>query len=295
MKNIKTFISLTLALLITVWGSRQVVSQSANQIPEVEQTSEVVLISEVEWSPLNPARGDQSPGAGTLWGDRTDSGASGFLVEFKEGFSSPPHIHNVTYRGVVINGLIHNDDPNAEKMWLPAGSFWTQPAGGVHITAANDTSTLAYIEIEEAPYLVLPTEEAFVSDDKPINVDESNIVWLDASNFTGVDRLAMSASVNEAKVAFLWGNPQKDELNGTLIKLPPGFNGKIQSSSSTFRAVVIQGRPQYQALGTREKKTLEPGSYFGSKGETVHQISSAVGEESIIYVRVDGKFDVTPT
>jgi len=89
----------------------------------------VVVPTGIEWGYLNPARGDASPRAGALWGDRTTTGASGFLVEFSDGFSSPPHIHNVSYRGIVLLGLIHNDDPGAAAMWMPAGSYWTQPAG----------------------------------------------------------------------------------------------------------------------------------------------------------------------
>ena len=286
MRNIRTFLLLALALFVTVWGSAQVASQSIAPKPEVEPTSQVVLTSEVEWGPLNPARGDQSPRAGTLWGDRTGLGPSGFLGEFVDGFSSPPHIHNITYRGVVISGTIHNDDPNAKKMWLPTGSFWTQPAGGVHITAAEGSNNLAYIEIEEGPYLVLPTEKAFSSDNKPINVDASNIVW--------IDQPGMPASANGSKVAFLWGNPQNDRLYGTLVKLPAGFTGKIRSHGSTFRAVVIQGQPQYQVTSETDVKTLVPGSYFSSMGESVHQVSSKAREESIIYVRTDGKFDVIP-
>jgi quercetin dioxygenase-like cupin family protein len=146
---------------------------------------------------------------------------------------------------------------------------------------------VAYIEIDKGPYLVLPPKEAFDRRERPINVDASNIVW--------VDPPGAPASANGPKVAFLWGNPQDDQLNGTLVKLPAGFTGKIHSHGSTFRAVVIQGRPQYQVPGKSDVKTLEPGSYFGSKGESVHQISSKAGEESIIYLRTDGKYDVIPT
>ncbi len=251
-----------------------------------EAPVDVVLTSEVKWEPLNPARGDKSPRAGTLWGDRNGTGPTGFLVEFVDGFSSPPHIHNVSYRGVVISGLIHNDDPGAADMWLPTGSFWTQPKGEVHITAAKGSTNVAYIEIEQGPYLVLPTEEAFDSGERPVNVDASNIVW--------IDQPGIPASADGPKVAFLWGNPQDDQLNGTLVKLPAGFTGKIDSHGSTFRAVVIKGQPQYQAPGETAVKTLEPGSYFSSKGESVHQVSSEAGEESIIYVRTDGKYDVIP-
>ncbi|ABW26642.1 DUF4437 domain-containing protein [Acaryochloris marina] len=283
-RNIKTVLILALAFFITVLGNTMVSSQSL--APKPKATAEILLMSDVQWGPLNPARGDKSPKAGQLWGDRTGSGPSGFLVEFVDGFSSPPHIHNVTYKGMVIQGLLHNDDPDANKMWLPAGSFWTQPAGEVHVTAADDSNNLAYIEIEEGPYLVRPPEAAFDNGERPVNVDKSNLVWLNASNITWVDQPEMLAG---AKMAFLWGNPQDGQLNGTLIKLPTGFTGEIQSQSSTFRAVVIQGQP---SLHSGQTSALEPGSYFGSQGETVHKVSCEAKEECVIYVRAQGKYNV---
>ena len=111
-------------------------------------------MSEVKWAQLNPARGDKSPLAGTLWGDRKGAVSTGFLAKFVDGFSPPPYIHNTTYR-----------------------------------------------------------------------------------------------------------------------------------------AVVIKGQPKY--LET-DVKTLDPGSYFGSKGETVHQVASKAAEESIIYVRTNGEYEVVP-
>ena len=251
--------------------------------PNAGASQEVVLTSEVEWEQLNPARGDKSPQAATLWGDRKGTVPTGFLAKFVDGFSSPPHIHNATYRAVVISGSIHNDDPEAVAMWMPAGSFWTQPKGEVHITAAKGATNVALVEIDRGPYLVLPTEEAFDSGERPINVDASNIVW--------VDPPGMPASANGPKVAYLWGNLQDGQSNGTFVRLPAGFTGKIHSYGSTFRAVVVKGQPQY--LGD-DVKTLEPGSYFGSKGETVHRLSSKQGGESTIYVRTDGMYEVVP-
>lgn len=244
-------------------------------------SQEVVLASEVEWEQLNPDRGDKSPQAGTLWGDRKGAEPTGFLAKFVDGFSSPPHIHNVTYRAVVISGGIHNDDPNAADTWMPAGSFWTQPKGEIHITAAKGSTNIALVEIDKGPYLVLPTEKAFDIGEKPINVDASNTVWVDLPGNTN--------STNGPQLSYLWGNLQDGQPNGTFIKLPPGFSGKIHSHAQTFRAVVIKGKPQYLGADT---KTLEPGSYFGSKGEMVHQISSNAVEESIIYVRTNGKYDI---
>ena len=244
---------------------------------------EVVPVSEVEWEKLNPARGDKSPQAGTLWGDRRGPVPTGFLAKFVDGFSSPPHIHNVTYRAVVINGLIHNDDPDAAKMWMPAGSFWTQPKGELHITAAKGATNVAFVEIDKGPYLVLPKEKAFDSGERPVNVDASNIVW--------VDLPGMRASTNGPKLAYLWGELQDGRSNGTFIRLPAGFTGEIHSQGSTFRAVVVEGQPQY--LGA-DAKTLEPGSYFGSRGDAVHRISSSEREQSIIYIHTNAKYEVIP-
>lgn len=240
-------------------------------------TNKVVSIDDLEWGALNSARGDNSPRAANLWGDRTAEGATGFLVKFKEGFSSPPHIHNVTYRAMVIDGELHNDDADAANMWMPQGSFWTQPKGEPHITAARATSNMAYVEIEEGPYLVKPVSEAFDSGERPLNVDRSNLVWFD-SDFESVAR------------AFLWGKPQSESLSGTLVKLPTGFKGQIKSLGSEFNAVIIEGKIDYQMPDEAKKTTLKTGSSFSSEGESIHEISST--EETLIYVRTNGKFEV---
>jgi len=61
-------------------------------------------------------------------------------------------------------------------MWLPADSFWTQPAGENHITAADGENNLIYLEIDNGPYLVLAKEKAFDNGERPINIDERNLV-----------------------------------------------------------------------------------------------------------------------
>lgn len=166
-------------------------------------------------------------------------------------------------------------------MWMPAGSFWTQPKGEVHITAAKGASNIALVEIDQGPYLVLPTAEAFDSGERPVNVDASNIVWVDPQNH--------SASAKGVKVAYLWGSLDDGQANGSFIKLPAGFNGKIHSQGSVFRAVVIKGQARYMTV---DKKVLDPGSYFGSQGEALHPLSSTAEADTIIYVRADGKYEV---
>ena len=265
---------------------------SLHAVSSAEPTKEFVLASEVEWTYLNPARKDKAPMAGTLWGDRFGNEPTGYLLKPKDGFQSPPHIHNVSYRAVVISGFLHNDDPDAEFMWMQQGSFWTQPKGQVHITAAKGDTPMAYVEIERGPYLVLPTKEAFLSQLKPVNIDKSNLVWLDATDVSWVNQSSEPAKTDKPQISFLWGNTMDGRLNGTFLKLPAGFKGKINSDGTDFRAIVIKGLPQYQVNKT-DLKTLEPGSYFGSKGApAVHEVSSKVDEESIIYVRTNGKYNI---
>lgn len=285
-RNLRILFIFSLAgVITTACANSQVTSSSDTSKLAAGSNNELILASQVKWEKLNPARGDKSPQAGTLWGDRKGTVPTGFLARFIDGFSSPPHIHNATYRAVVINGLIHNDDPDAAHMWMPAGSFWTQPKGEVHITAARGASNIALVEIDKGPYLVLPVEEAFDSGERPINVDASNIVWIDPPG--------MPVYANGPKVAYLWGSPQDGRANGSFVKLPAGFNGQLHSHGSIFRAVVIKGQPQYQVSET-EFKALEPGSYFSSKGTSVHHVSSKAGVESIIYIRTVGKYDVIP-
>jgi len=258
-------------------------TMTASTLLMAQSTKEIVLASEVKWEMLNPARGDKSPQAGTLWGDRKGSVPTGFLAKFVDGFSSPPHIHNVTYRAVVISGSIHNDDPASVPMWMPTGSFWTQPTGEVHITAAKGSYNMALVEIDKGPYLVLPTQKAFDNAERPINIDASNIVWVTPSGLT--------ASNNSPKIAYLWGNLQDGQSNGSFIKLPSGFKGKIHSYGSNFRAVVIQGEAQYLES---DIKVLTPGSYFGSSGEMAHALKIESKNTNIIYIRTNGKFEIVP-
>lgn len=247
--------------------------------------TELVLKSQVEWQHLNPARGDKAPQAGTLWGDRNLDLATGFLLKPKDGFQSPAHIHNVSYRGVVIRGLIHNDDPTAGKMWMPTGSYWTQPKGQSHITAALGQDTLAYIEIERGPYLVKPKEQAFDSGERAVNIDQKNLVWL------GSDDVKWLPEQQGVETSYLWGKPKANELNGRFVKLSQGFNGSIASTSEEFRVVVIQGLLDYYRQG--EEVVLEPGSYFSSQGTASHSLVNYGPQPVLLYVRTRGNFTIT--
>lgn len=264
-------------------------TQNRSSSNEVAATYSVVPFDKVPWTQLNPARGDKSPQAGALWGDRIGRGPAGFILKPVDGFRSPPHIHNIAYRGVVIAGLLHNDDPEAADMWMPQGSFWTQPAGEVHITAGKGDLILGYIEVDGA-FGVLPADKAFKDKQRPVNVDASNIVWLDAST---VSAIAAADAKKGPKIAYLWGRPVDGTLNGTLIKLPAGGNATLATNGSAAHAVVIAGLLSHRAAGQTEAKPLAPGSYFGSKGPAKHHLTAGADEDCVIYVRTKGALTIS--
>lgn len=244
----------------------------------------IVKSDELQWGYLNPLRGDKSPGAANIWGDRTRDSATGMLVRFKPDFSSPPHIHNISYRGVVIEGMIHNDDPKAKKMWMPAGSFWTQPAGESHVTAAKAAKNLIYLEIDSGPYLVKPSADEFNNGEAPINIHKSNIVWQSQNDPVFVNS-------REPETANLWGSTKRGELGGSLVKLPAGFQGKMLVDAKEFRVVVVKGKILYNNSEIRKPETLLTGSYFDSRGNFSHQITAP--EETIFYIRTNGIYRIT--
>lgn len=272
-------------------------AMSASVVPSASAqekiTNEVVPNAELKYIPLNPARGDAAPQAGVLWGDIRKDVPSGVLLKFAPGFSSPPHIHNITYRAVVISGALYNGDENAEKMWMGPGSYWNQPAGEPHITAASkETGATAFLEILSGPYLVQPMLNAFDNGERPVNVDAGNVVWLDSSDVTWVDQSGSSDKANRVKMAFLWGEIQDGQDNGSFIKVPAGFSGQLQGNEAWLRAVVIKGNMDHRIPTESNVRNLGPGSYFGSQGGTSQQISCTSDVECLVYVRTMGRYKV---
>lgn len=283
MVNKSIYILFLLSLMCTCGNTNSTHTEETSSAIE-NPTNKVLLSSEIVWEKLNPARGDKSPQAGTIWGDRKGATvATGFLAKFVDGFSSPPHIHNVTYRAVVIKGLVHNDDPSAANMWMKPGSFWTQPAGESHITSAKGEENIALVEIDKAPYLVKPTDEAFDNGERPVNIDASNIVWLNGKQSNWIE------SNSKAEISFLLSKTANNELQSIFIKLPKNYDGEIETSGTVLHSVVIKGELSYTMPKSHEEKTLDIGSYFGSTDKAIHTIKNKSEQETILYIRTNGE------
>ena len=172
---------------------------------------------------------------------------------------------------------------------MPKGSFWSQPAGEVHITAAKGNESTAYIEIDNGPYLVKPPEEAFDTGERPVNVDPANFVWLQATGTTWID--GPDSDTVGPKLSFLWGKPMKGSLNGTALWLPADFRGTIAGKHADIRAVVIDGTLDFSGDRGTSAKRMAPGSYFRSPPDVAQHISTAE-TDCLLYIRSEGRYSV---
>lgn len=280
----RLFLAAALSALVT--GTACENSLPVSHTLEQLKTVRVVTPDDVDYQPLNPARGDASPQAGVLWGDIREDVPSGVLLKFAEGFSSPPHIHNITYRAIVISGEVHNDDPDAENMWMGPGTFWTQPAGEIHITSARPgLGGTAFLEILEGPYLVQPGDLAFDNGERPLNLVSSNMMWMTSDAFNWLE-----TDVEGPQVALLWGDLDANAPSGSMLKLPPGFVGDLSSPDEVIKAVTIQGEIAHAVDGLPNETPLERGGFFSSDANVRHTLSCDSQSECLIYVRTVGQF-----
>jgi hypothetical protein len=187
-------------------------------------------------------------------------------VKFADGFSSPPHIHNVTYRAVVIAGEVHNDDAGAVPMWMVPGSFWTQPQSESHITSSRGDS-MAYVEIDDGPYLVHPADQAKPVPEKPVNLDASNLVWT-------------ASSVEGVQVSRLWGEPDVG-VGGVMVRVQPGVVTRLEATEAV-RAVVVEGSPSVGEKGG----VAAPGSLISG---TAHRVVGGHAA-TLLYLRTSRGF-----
>ena len=75
------FSKIVVSLIIAILASGPIIFESLARGASDKPTYRRVLTSKVQWVPLNPARGEKGPRAGTLWGlwgDRASTDPSGF-------------------------------------------------------------------------------------------------------------------------------------------------------------------------------------------------------------------------
>ena len=198
----------------------------------------IISSTDLKWRELNYLKKDKRLLAANLWGDFKGNKSAGFLIQYPDGFLSTSHTHDVSYRGIVIEGQIHSGDPKASKLWMPNSSYWTWPAGTRHTIAASAPRNIVFVETDQGPFSVKPVKESFNSKEYPYNIHTSNILWKKKRGFELVDT---------------WKD-KKGRISGSLLKFKDVVSLDIENS----RLLIIKGEVFVKG------KYLKPGSLIYS-------------------------------
>ena len=97
---------------------------------------------------------------------------------------------------------------------------------------------------------------------------------------------------NPVEAALLWGNPETGPA-AIMVRSPAGYAEPWHSHSSTYRAVLVQGKFQTRSKGD-EVTTSDiygPGSYLVQPGGAVHSEVNAGDDEVVALVFFEGPVD----
>jgi hypothetical protein len=71
--------------------------------------------------------------AAPAYGD-LKQGPHGTFIKMPAGYVSPAHTHTEDYWAVVVSGVMVNGKPGSPDVPLPAGSYFLQKSGELHVT-----------------------------------------------------------------------------------------------------------------------------------------------------------------
>ncbi|MCR9159068.1 MAG: DUF4437 domain-containing protein [Nannocystaceae bacterium] len=109
----------------------------------------VVLASQVQWGPLNPTRGKESPLAGTLCGDPEGDQPGGVLVKLSAGSAGTIRSHDSNLRIVVIQGRpAPVGEVAGQATGLEPGSFLSANGGDHPFTCEGGDDCVLYVRTE---------------------------------------------------------------------------------------------------------------------------------------------------
>ena len=81
------YLILILGLLLSCNNPKSEEKATETTISQIVEnpTNKIGLSTDIIWEQMNPARGDKSPLAGTIWGNRKDEVPTGYIGKFVDG------------------------------------------------------------------------------------------------------------------------------------------------------------------------------------------------------------------
>ena len=91
----------------------------------------------------------------------------------------------------------------------------------------------------------------------------------------------------------LWGDRAADGGYGELVRLPPGFDSRLQAHSGDFHGVLVAGTWLHiEEDGTGADTPLKPGSYVMQPGGGMHIDRCTADAECILFLFQNKRADV---
>lgn len=118
-----------------------------------------------------------------------------------------------------------------------------------------------------------PVEQATATAERPINMDASNVVWVDLAGQPAL------------KIAYLWGDPSGAQPGGVFIKVPAQRASVLNNPK--LRAVLILGEATVPG-----QPAMTPGSLL-SASDGGAQVTCKSAAACVLYVRTDGGLTVS--
>lgn len=102
---------------------------------------------------------------------------------------------------------------------------------------------------------------AGVAQSKPVNMPLSSMKWTPA------------APGSPLQIAILWGDREKGNDYGMLLKMPAGAEAGMHAHTGAYHAVNVQGNWVHTNQGDPKGYELPPGSYVMQPGKAMHNDS----------------------
>jgi hypothetical protein len=104
---------------------------------------------------------------------------------------------------------------------------------------------------------------------------------------------AIAGVPNVPLLGQVWGDLQLGH-SGYFLRFDAGFAGFLHTHSADYRGVVLSGQIVNAQKGEASPKHLGPGSYWSQPKDLAHITSCDPGADCLVYVAMEGPFDVLP-
>jgi len=96
------------------------------------------------------------------------------------------------------------------------------------------------------------------------------------------------------EMAVVHGDPMTGGVSAFFLRIPPKGEAGIHTHTSPYRAVLVSGSHKHWLPGEKDVKALSPGSFWIQPGGQPHGDTCEGPDPCVVFIVLDGKFDMAP-